>query len=326
MTDTTPAQRVTAYLDARRRFPVYADQMAECKIGGQDWTYLTETDLRAVLADNERLWAERAAWRSIGGADELEAERNQLRADLARAESEVAQYAAADSTDAAAGSYAGGAEAAEAEVERLAAQTANFGAWVEDLERERDQARRRLAEAKAGIAGLTEELAKQRETNRQAGRTFKRGLEQRSADLAEANRQLAEARAELTALKDCRPRGRSATHPPHKWMSARRVVQCAGVGVVAEESARDGAERGQEEPHGPATSNGTTQAATEPPVAAGKPAPYGRGKCTECGQTKSLTKSGVLRQHKTPRRFESVRPAGECDGSGQPPKEEPIKP
>jgi hypothetical protein len=52
-------------------------------------------------------------------------------------------------------------------------------------------------------------------------------LKDRCAD-AQAGRKAAA--TELAALKATRPCGRSATHPPHMWMSARRGVQCAGFG------------------------------------------------------------------------------------------------
>lgn len=53
----------------------------------------------------------------------------------------------------------------------------------------------------------------------------------REHELLHENGQL---RAELAALKDVRPCGRSATHPPHKWMSGRQARQCAGVGEYDE--------------------------------------------------------------------------------------------
>lgn len=66
-----------------------------------------------------------------------------------------------------------------------------------------------------------------------------RGVVEDVADLRErclaAEEALAIALAQLRSVKDSRPCGRSATHPPHKWMSNRRAVQCLGVGEYEQE-------------------------------------------------------------------------------------------
>ena len=50
----------------------------------------------------------------------------------------------------------------------------------------------------------------------------------------EANQIMREATA---TAREARPCGRSATHPPHKWMSDRRAIQCAGVGLYVDPTA-----------------------------------------------------------------------------------------
>lgn len=75
----------------------------------------------------------------------------------------------------------------------------------------------------ADVQGVLDELdAAQSSADREAGEAYA---------LRDENSRL---KAELAALKDTRPCGRSATHPPHKWMAGRRAFQCAGVGDYAD--------------------------------------------------------------------------------------------
>lgn len=114
------------------------------------------------------------------------------------------------------------------------------GALDELLRRERavrddalTTARRRIAELKRKVAGRDRVIA---EADQEFGdlRDLARGFKQR-AEAAE--RRVAE-------LEASRPCGRSATHPPHKWMAARRAVQCPGVGDTPCDSGADGQQDG----------------------------------------------------------------------------------
>ncbi len=183
------------------------------------------------------------------------------------------------------------------------------------------------------VAAAEEGLAKQRAVNKSAAKAFMDGSAQLNAELAEANRRAEEAcgrrdraLAELAELKACRPCGRSASHPPHKWMSARKALQCAGVGelptAARPDVAQGGAEGAQGAPCSPGASPSGGRAVTEPPAPSRKSAPFGRGECAVCGEVRNLTKAGTLRFHSGDIWIAGHRQT--CHGTGEPPKADPI--
>ena len=81
MTDTTPAQRIAAYLDARRQLADHGapltGQIAEAKNAGQPWARLTAPDLRVVL--DELDCAKSSSDRAATAWHDVVAERDQAR-------------------------------------------------------------------------------------------------------------------------------------------------------------------------------------------------------------------------------------------------------